>query len=329
MRKPMPAHRRKVLPILAAAAFLCTLSVAPVRAGSTDKVEVYVVNYPLRYFAGRIAGDSATIVFPAPSGEDPAFWTPGVDTVKAFQGADLILLNGAGYARWVKKVSLPRAKMVDTSKGFEDRFISSEEITTHSHGPGGKHAHESLAFTTWLDFELAARQARAVADALGRTVPGKKDEFNRNYAALKEDLQALDRQIGEFVVGKESRPLIASHPVYQYLTRRYGLNVRSVHWEPDEAPDLDQWSELKEPGAVDDLGGRAAARGHRGTRKKRRAEPRLRSLREGPRRRRFSLRHEREHRQSEGRLSIRRGQMYCSDMIPGMRLKKNRSVPIS
>ena len=245
MRKPMPAHRRKVLPILAAAAFLCTLSVAPVRAGSTDKVEVYVVNYPLRYFAGRIAGESATIVFPAPSGEDPAFWTPGVDTVKAFQGADLILLNGAGYARWVKKVSLPRAKMVDTSKGFEDRFISSEEITTHSHGPEGKHAHESLAFTTWLDFELAARQARAVADALGRTVPGKKDEFNRNYAALKEDLQALDRQIGEFVVGKESRPLIASHPVYQYLTRRYGLNVRSVHWEPDEAPDLDQWSELK------------------------------------------------------------------------------------
>jgi zinc transport system substrate-binding protein len=241
----MPAHRRKVLSIPAAAAFLCTLSLAPVQAGSTDKVEVYVVNYPLKYFADRIAGDSATIVFPAPSGEDPAFWTPGVDTVKAFQEADLILLNGAGYARWVKKVSLPRAKMVDTSKGFEDRFISSEEITTHSHGPEGKHAHESLAFTTWLDFELAARQARAVADALGRTVPGKKEDFDRNYAALKEDLQALDRQIGEFVVGKESRPLIASHPVYQYLTRRYGLNVRSVHWEPDEAPDLDQWSELK------------------------------------------------------------------------------------
>lgn len=245
MRRHVPAHRRKVLPILAAAAFLCTLSVAPFRAGSTDKVEVYVVNYPLKYFAGRIAGESATIVFPAPSGEDPAFWTPGVDAVKAFQGADLILLNGAGYARWVKRVSLPRAKMVDTSMGFEDRFISSEEITTHSHGPEGKHAHESLAFTTWLDFELAARQARAVADALGRTVPGKKEEFNRNYAALKEDLQALDRQIGEIVAGKESLPLIASHPVYQYLTRRYGLNVRSVHWEPDEAPDLDQWSELK------------------------------------------------------------------------------------
>lgn len=244
MRKHVPGHMRRTPAALAAAALLCSLSHAPVRAGSTDRVEVYVVSYPLKYFAERIAGESATIVFPAPSGEDPAYWNPGVGTVKAYQEADLILLNGAGYARWVKKTSLPRAKMVDTSKGFEDRFISSEEITTHSHGPEGKHAHESLAFTTWLDFELAARQAGAVADALGRKMPGEKEEFNRNYAALKEDLQSLDRQIGEFVLGKESRPLIASHPVYQYLTRRYGLNVRSVHWEPDEAPDLDQWSEL-------------------------------------------------------------------------------------
>jgi len=40
-------------------------------------------------------------------------------------------------------------------------------------------------------------------------------------------------------------PLVASHPVYDYLSRRYGFNMRSVHWEPDEFPSDAQWSELR------------------------------------------------------------------------------------
>jgi zinc transport system substrate-binding protein len=42
------------------------------------------------------------------------------------------------------------------------------------------------------------------------------------------------------------QPLVVSHPVYQYLTRRHGLNVKSVHWEPDEVPNNDMWKELTE-----------------------------------------------------------------------------------
>ena len=39
-------------------------------------------------------------------------------------------------------------------------------------------------------------------------------------------------------------PLLFSHPVYQYLIQRYGLNGVQLHWEPDEAPDGKMWSEL-------------------------------------------------------------------------------------
>jgi zinc transport system substrate-binding protein len=35
-----------------------------------------------------------------------------------------------------------------------------------------------------------------------------------------------------------------SHPVYDYLARGYGLNIRSVHWEPDEIPTTEQMLEL-------------------------------------------------------------------------------------
>ena len=210
-----------------------------------EKLTIYVVNYPLKYFAERIAGDHARVVFPAPAEKDPAYWMPDAATVAAYQKADLILLNGANYAKWVRKVSLPRSKMVDTSAKFKDRLITAEEVVTHSHGAAGAHAHESLAFTTWLDFDLAAKQAGLVMKALSRKKPAARDFFKKNYAALEHDLLALDDEMKSIVAKNPLSPLVASHPVYDYFSRRYGLNMKSVHWEPDEFPSDAQWSELR------------------------------------------------------------------------------------
>ena len=79
---------------------------------------IYAVNYPLAYFAGRIAGDRARVEFPVPPDIDPAFWSPDAEAVAAFQDADLILLNGAGYARWVHGASLPRRRTINTLAGL-------------------------------------------------------------------------------------------------------------------------------------------------------------------------------------------------------------------
>ncbi len=98
-------------------------------------------------------------MFPAPADVDPAYWNPDVGTISAYQQSDLIFLNGAGYAKWVDKVSLPGSKLVNTSKKFKDQYISTEDAVTHSHGPKSGHANENVAFTTWIDFELASRHA--------------------------------------------------------------------------------------------------------------------------------------------------------------------------
>ena len=225
---------------------LLTLVFTVQKSPAAGPFTIYVVNYPLQYFAERIGGDQVKVVFPVPADVDPAYWRPNMADISAYQKADLILLNGAGYAKWVNKVSLPRSKMVNTSRQFKDRYITTKEVMTHSHGAEGEHAHESLAFTTWLDLELAARQAEAIASAMGRKRPELKDVFQRNYESLKEDFLALDRKIQAIVSQDPSIPLIASHPVYDYFARRYGLNMVSVHWEPDQVPGNDQWRELKE-----------------------------------------------------------------------------------
>ena len=208
-------------------------------------ISVYVVNYPLKYFAERIGGPHVAVHFPAPADEDPAYWMPDAETITKYQQADLILLNGAGYEQWMQSASLPKSKLCNTSSAFAENYIGLEDSLTHSHGPEGKHAHGAAAFTTWLDPMLAARQADAVRALLADLQPGNADAFQQNFDALKNDLEALDKETADTVGETSDRPVVFSHPVYQYFAQRYGLNARSVHWEPDEPPTDAMWAELK------------------------------------------------------------------------------------
>lgn len=215
---------------------------------STDTAEtgppaVATVNYPLAYFAERIGGPTITVEFPALDG-DPAFWEPETADILTYQQADLILLNGANYAKWVPKVSLAQAKLMNTSASLTEQLIPLSDEVTHTHGPGGDHAHGDTAFTTWLDPQLATAQAAAIRDAFTAKWPEHQADFARNHEALEADLKSIDAAAAAAFGKLGDAPLLGSHPVYQYLTRRYGLKLRSVHWEPDAAPNEAMWREL-------------------------------------------------------------------------------------
>jgi zinc transport system substrate-binding protein len=205
---------------------------------------VYTVNHPLAYFAERIGGGRVQVRFPAPADVDPAHWSPDAETAAAYQGADLILLNGAGYASWTARASLPLRALVDTSAAFAKRLIPIEAGISHRHGPQGAHSHLGTAATTWLDPTLAEAQAAAVTDALARMRPLWSPEFEERRGSLERDLRALDARLMAVAQRLGGAPILFSHPVYQYLERRYALNGRSLHWEPGEAPDERMWREL-------------------------------------------------------------------------------------
>jgi len=218
---------------------------SPLAEEAPDRLVVYTVNEPLAYFAERLRGDEVEVIFPAPADEDPAFWSPNAEAIAAYQQADLILLNGAGYAKWVERATLPSTKLVDTSAGFADRLLELSGAVTHSHGPEGEHEHQGWAFTTWLDPTLALEQARAVAAALEQRRPESAAMIQSNLAVLEADLTALDARLAAAADSIGDTPLVFSHPVYQYLIHRYQLNGLEVHWEPDVEPDGKMWSELE------------------------------------------------------------------------------------
>jgi len=218
---------------------------APMAEETTPPLVVYTVNYPLAYFAQRVGGELLEVHFPAPADVDPAFWSPDTDIIAAYQGADLILLNGADYAKWVQRATLPESRIVDTGAAFADQLIEMKGVTTHSHGPGGAHEHKGWAFTTWLDPAMAIQQAEAITRTLITRRPVFEAEFNERFTSLSDELQGLDQRLAAAAEEIGGAPLVFSHPVYQYLIRRYGLNAVEVHWEPDEVPDGDDWKNFE------------------------------------------------------------------------------------
>lgn len=223
---------RRVLP--AAVLVLGVLSVVP-PAWAQDRPRVVAVNYPLRYFAERLLGDAAEVVYPVPGGVDPAFWRPTVADIGAIQSADLVLLNGAGFATWTTRVSLQRSRLVDSARGLSDRLIATETIT-HSHGDDGAHSHAGTASHIWLDPELASLQAEALAAAFASRGLAPADEVYARFDELRADLERLDETSREALRAARGVPMVATHPRYQYLARAFGLTIVSLEWDAGAMP---------------------------------------------------------------------------------------------
>jgi zinc transport system substrate-binding protein len=196
---------------------------------------VYTTFYPTTYFAERIGGKRIEVVCPLPDGEDPIFWMPDAEAIGAYQQADLIVVNGAGFEKWLDKVSLPEAKVVRTAAPFRAEWLTYAKAVEHSHGRGGKHAHEGIDGHTWLEPRLAQLQANEIRKAFARLLPEHEAEFVARYEELAKDLDALDAAFR--ALGRPKQRLAASHPAYNYLVRAYGWDVVNLDLDPEVPPE--------------------------------------------------------------------------------------------
>ena len=209
-----------------------------------EVASIYTVNYPLQYLAERIVGETAKVSFPMESGSDPAYWLPSSETILGYQQADLILLNGANYAKWVQTATLPSAKLVNTSQAFQSELINDANLISHSHGDEGEHSHEGLAFTLWIDPVLAAKQAKAIAGAVEQLASIDPNSVKKNLTQLTKDLGTLDKALRLALEALSETHIIWSHPVFQYLEAKGNLSATALHWEPDQEPSEAQWEFL-------------------------------------------------------------------------------------
>ncbi|QDA36486.1 hypothetical protein E4L95_04585 [Paracoccus liaowanqingii] len=179
----------------------------------------------------------------APEGTDPATFTPDIPAIAAIQAADLIVLNGAGFEPWASRVSLPRARVVDTTTAMQEDLIHLTS-QSHSHGSGPTHSHDGTAPHVWLDFTLAGRQAQAVAYGLTRANPDGADSHAANLATLNDRLAALDAQAQAVGAALAGRTVLVAQPGFEYLGRAYDIALQEATLDPAAPATSDQLAAL-------------------------------------------------------------------------------------
>lgn len=216
---------------------------APTRAPG-EKVRVFAPNPAIASMARELGGAEVELVTPWMGAPDPAYWKPSADAIRQIQSCDLIVLNGAAYEPWAAQAALPRARTVNTTAAVKAQLIEVEG-ETHSHGPGGEHAHASTASTTWLSPAIARAQAEAIANGLMPffTTSDAQTAFAARKTALFATFARAEKALADL---KTLEPKwLASHPVYQYLAQASGIEIESVHWEPGEMPDEKEWTKFR------------------------------------------------------------------------------------
>lgn len=209
----------------------------------SKKLKIAVTNYPVYWLVETISGGSVDIIYNVPAGIDPAYWKPKDSDITAMQEADLILLNGATYEKWLTSVEIPSSITVNTSKAGKSKFIIIKDAEVHEHN-GVKHSHDGIDFNIWLDPEILTLQADEVLKQLVKLKPEMAEAFTENHKTLVSEVKSVFAAIKESA-SKENN-YFASHPVYDYLARANGWKVKNFHWEPDTMPSEAEWKKLED-----------------------------------------------------------------------------------
>ena len=209
----------------------------------TKRAKVAVTNFPVKWLVESISGNNVDVVYNVPGDIDPAYWEPTDSDITAMQEADLILLSGATYEKWLTSVELPASKMVDTSKDCKKMFITIKDAEVHEHN-GKKHSHDGTDFNIWLDAYILSIQAEEVLNQLIKLNPKMEEEYKKNHKAIVADVKSIFMEINK--VSASQKQYLASHPVYDYLARANGWKVKNFHWEPEVMPSEEEWQKLEE-----------------------------------------------------------------------------------
>jgi zinc transport system substrate-binding protein len=242
----MPLCRRRFVLCVIFVLFLAGCGdneVAPIEQRSMP-IHVVTVNEPLKYFAERIGGDFVVSTCPCPRESDPATWVPDDAAYAKFQEADLILLNGGNYARWLLTNSIPSSRSVNTGRVFKKKWITIKEVVTHRHGPEGEHSHEATVAEFWLDATLAIQQAERIRQSLVALDPKHEPQYDRGFLQLKEDLSRVQTKLIESV-GSDSPMLFASEPSFEYVASSIGAKLVRLPWRDLANPSEEEVDTMK------------------------------------------------------------------------------------
>lgn len=151
-------------------------------------------------------------------------YTLTVAQMKAIEGADVVVLSGAGLEEFLSKALDSAGTVIDSSVNIElleGGYGHHHEGKDHDHD---EHHHEEDPHI-WLSPTCAMVQAQNICAGLSAQYPEYSDIFETNLAGLLTDLQTLQTYGEAELSDLTCREILTFHDGFAYLAHEFGIEI--------------------------------------------------------------------------------------------------------
>lgn len=138
--------------------------------------------------------------------------------MRAAEGADMLVISGAGLEDFMDDVLRSAAAVIDASQQLS--LLEGEHHDEHGHG----HVHAEDPHI-WLSPMNARTMAQNICAGLTRQFPGYEAQFLKNLQSLLAQLDRLQHYGEEKLKNLSCRELVTFHDGFSYLAESFDLTI--------------------------------------------------------------------------------------------------------
>lgn len=157
-------------------------------------------------------------------------YTLQVWQMQTIQGADAVVISGAGLEDFLEVPLAGHPNVVDASQGLSLAEGHAHDEHSHDHDHGHVHSQDPHI---WLSPANASCMADNICHSLCGLYPQYSQVFQKNLIALQEELEALQKYGDEKLAGLSCRELVTFHDGFAYLAEAFDLTI--LHAIEEEA----------------------------------------------------------------------------------------------
>jgi len=228
-------------------------------AAQDEPLKVLATTTLIADVAQNVGGDLVVVSSLLPPNTDTHAYEPTPSDAVRAAGADLLLVNGAGYEAFLTNLLANAGSDVEpvvvsngvSILGFgghdpeEDEHEGDDPTATEGIGVLGgdnfacephaheadeedeEHEHGACDPHVWMNPQNVKVWASNIADAFAAADPANAETYRANAAAYAEQLDALDAEVADIlsIVPEERRILVTNHEFMGYFAEHYDFEI--------------------------------------------------------------------------------------------------------
>ena len=185
---------------------------AMVAAAQADPIKIVAAENFYGDIARQIGGPAVTVTsILANRDQDPHLFEVSPSVARDVAAARIVIYNGIGYDPWLEKL-LKAARSTNRSA------IVVADLVGRT---AGDNPH------IWYDPATMSALAKTLSGMLIAEDPARRAEYERRLAGFEESLRPIRAKTGELRSRLSGTPVAATEPVFGYMFRALGMQVRN------------------------------------------------------------------------------------------------------